>query len=116
MAEPAAERQAADPGGRDDPARRGEAVLARCRVHLTPGASAADPYRARLGIDLDVLQQRQVDHDAVVAGAEPRRRCGRRRGWPASAPRSRANATTLATSWGFAQRAISAGRRSIIAL
>ena len=71
MPEPAAERQTADAGGRDDAARRGETVLAGCRVHLTPRASAADSYRARLGIDLDVLQQREVDHHAVVDSAQP---------------------------------------------
>src|SRR5207245_2067638 len=39
--EPAAERQPADAGGGDDPARCGESVLARRAVDLTPDAPAA---------------------------------------------------------------------------
>ena len=49
VAEAAAEREAADPGGRDDPARRRQAVLAGRLVDLAPGAAAADANRARLG-------------------------------------------------------------------
>ena len=71
MAEAAAKGEAADAGRGDDPARRREPVLVRRSVHLAPGAAAADPNRARLRIDLDVAQQREIDHDTVVAGSQP---------------------------------------------
>ena len=71
VTEAAAEREAAHAGRRDDPAGRRKAVLVRRAVDLAPRAAAADADRARLGIDLDVLQRREVDHDPVVAGPEP---------------------------------------------
>jgi hypothetical protein len=71
VAEAAAEREPADPGGRDDPAGRGQTVLVRRAVDLAPGAAAGDPDGPGLGIDLDALQRREVDDDAVVAGAQP---------------------------------------------
>jgi hypothetical protein len=46
-------------------------VLARRTVDLAPGAAAADTDGAGLWIDLDVLQQREVDHHAVVDRPEP---------------------------------------------
>ena len=55
VAEAAAEREAADAGGRDDPAGRGEAVLVGRGVDLAPGAAAADPDGPRLRVDLDSL-------------------------------------------------------------
>ena len=70
VADAAAEREAADSGGRDDPARRRQAVLVRRAVDLAPGAASTDAHGARLRVDLDVLQQRQVDHDAVVDRSE----------------------------------------------
>ena len=70
VADAAAERQAADAGGGDDPARRRQAELVRGPVDLAPGAAAADAHRARRRVDLDVAQRREVDHDAVVADAE----------------------------------------------
>jgi hypothetical protein len=71
VAEPAAEREAADACAADDAARRGQPVLAGRVVDLAPEAAAADARRPRDGIDLDVLQPRQVDHDAAVAGPQP---------------------------------------------
>src|SRR5579859_6477496 len=71
VAEAAAERQATDAGRADDPARRREAVLAGRGVDLLPHAASADADGARLGIDLDVLEQREIDHDAVIDGSEP---------------------------------------------
>jgi hypothetical protein len=46
-------------------------VLAGRTVDFTPGAAAADVNRAGPRVDLDALQQREVDHDSVVAGPEP---------------------------------------------
>ena len=45
-------------------------MLVGCRVDLAPGAAAADADGAGLRVDLDRLQRREVDHDAVVDGAE----------------------------------------------
>ena len=70
VADAAAEREAADSRGRDDPARRRQAVLVRRAVDLAPGAASTGAHGARLRVDLDVLQQRQVDHDAVVDRSE----------------------------------------------
>jgi hypothetical protein len=71
VAEAAAEREPADARGRDDPAGRRQAVRVGRRIHLGPGAATADPDGASLGVDVDVAQQREVDHHAVVARAEP---------------------------------------------
>ena len=68
--EPAAERESADAGGRDDAARRREPVLAGRAIDLAPRAAAADAHGPRLRVDLDVLERGEVDHHAVVAGAE----------------------------------------------
>jgi hypothetical protein len=66
-----AEREPADAGGRDDAAGGRQSVLAGREVDLAPCAAAADAHGARLRIDLDVAQQREVDHDAVVARPQP---------------------------------------------
>src|SRR6202043_3327826 len=63
---PTPEREPADAGCRDDSTRGREAMLAGSPVDLAPCAAAADANRARCGIDSDVLEQRQVDHNAVV--------------------------------------------------
>ena len=111
----AAERQPADAGRRDDPARHGEPMRMRGGIDLAPGGSAADANRARAGIDRDRIQQREIRDDAVVdapeaaavvAAAPDRQRqvvCAR-------------EGDHAATSAGLAQRAITAGRLSIIAL
>ena len=70
VAEAAPEREAPDAGRRDDPARRGKAVLVGGPVDLAPGAAAADPDRPGLRVDLDPLHRGEVDHDAVVARPE----------------------------------------------
>ena len=64
---------------------------------------------ARCGIDVDPAHRREVEHDAVVAHAETRRRCVRRRAPRAGSPCSRAKRMVRATSSVLAQRAISAG-------
>ena len=69
--ETAAEREPADAGGRDDAAGGRQSVLAGRAVDLAPRAAAADADGARLRVDLDVAQQREVDHDAVVARPQP---------------------------------------------
>ena len=82
--EPAAEREAADAGGRDDPARRREAVLARRAVDLAPGAAAADADRPGLRVDVDVLASARGRSPRRRRTCPARRRCGRRRGRPAA--------------------------------
>ena len=42
-------------------------MLVRDPIDFAPGAAAANPDGAGLRIDVDVLQRREVDHDAVVA-------------------------------------------------
>ena len=72
VADPAAERQPADAGGRDEATWRREAVRVRGLVDLTPGAATADSDGARLGVHLDRPQQGQVRDDSVVANPEAR--------------------------------------------
>ena len=71
VAEAAAEREPADAGGRDDPAGGGEPVLVRGAVDLAPGAPAADAHGPRARVDVDPADRGEVDHEAVVDGAEP---------------------------------------------
>ena len=66
----AAQRQAADAGGRDDAGRRRQAEGVRGVVHVAPGAAAVHAHGARRRIDADAFHARQVDHQAVVAGAQ----------------------------------------------
>ena len=70
MPEPAAEGEAAHPGRRDDPARHRE-IVRLCRVvDVCPGTASADASRARLRVDDDLAQERQVADDAVVHYAQ----------------------------------------------
>ena len=71
VADAAAEREPPDPGGRDDSARSCQAVLAGGLVDLPPRAPAAHPNGARVGVNLDFFQQREVDHHSAVARAQP---------------------------------------------
>ena len=66
-AEAAAERQAGHARGRVDAQRRREAVRLRGRVEVGEGAAGLDRRPAGIRVDLDVLHQREVDHEAVVA-------------------------------------------------
>ena len=116
VADAAAERQAADAGGRDDPARRREAVLVRGRVDLAPGAAAADPDGARLRDRPRSSFSGERSITTPSSQCRGRRRCGRRRGRRAAGRGRGRSATAAATSSASAQRAISAGRLSIIAL
>ena len=52
-------------------------------VQVAQQRAALDPGGARDGIDADAVHRREIDHQPVVDGAQARRRCGRRRGWPA---------------------------------
>ena len=118
VAQAPAEREAADPGGRDDPARASP-VRARWwprRPH--PRCSRRRPARsAPAGSTATSFEQREVDHDAVVDRCRGRRRCGRRRARRAAgrAPgRTRSSVATSSAS-GAAARSAPAGL-SIIAL
>ena len=83
------------------------------RSKLAPERARLGPRRARLRIDADPLHQAEVDDDAAVAD----RQAGE--AVPAAADRELqvrcacANRTAAITSATPAQRAISAGRRSI---
>ncbi len=65
-AEPAAERQAGDPGGRDRAARDGQPVLRGRIVELAPQDAALGPHGPGVGVDLDPLHLGQVDHHRVI--------------------------------------------------
>ena len=68
-ADPAAEREAADAGRRDQPAGRAQAVGLRRGVHLGPARAALHARGARDRVDLDAAHAREVDHEAAVARA-----------------------------------------------
>ena len=70
-AEPAAEREAGHTGGRHDAAGRGEPVHLRFPVELCPERAARSARRACGGVDVHVLHERQVDHQALVDGRPP---------------------------------------------
>jgi len=71
VADPSAEREAADAGGGDEAAGGGEAEGVGGVVDVTPACSAFDANRARLRIHPDAAHPREVDHQAVVDGAPP---------------------------------------------
>ena len=71
VADPAAEREAADAGRRDDPAGRRQPVLVGRVVEGAPGRPALGSRRPLAGIDVDALHADEVDHDGVVARPEP---------------------------------------------
>ena len=72
IADPAAQRQAADAGRRDEPARHGQAEGVGGVVDVAPEAAAVDPHGAVRLVDPDALQPRQIDDEAPVADAETR--------------------------------------------
>ena len=108
VADSTAERQPADAGRRDDPARHRQPVRVRRAIDLAPCRAALHAHRAGGRVDLDAAHPRQVDHQPVVAHCRARRRCGRRP-IETSEPSPRAKLTAATTSSTFAQRAISAG-------
>ena len=92
MTEPAAQRQPADAGGRDDAGRHGIAERVRRVIDIAPRAAAFDAHGLRDRVDANALHPRQLDHQAVVARCRGRRRCGRRPGWrAASSARARSS-------------------------
>ena len=112
-ADAAAERQAGDAGVGDDPARRREPERLGLAVELAPEHAGLRPRRARLRIDADALHRPEVDDDAAVADRHGPGSCGRRLGRRPGGRCSVANLTAAITSAAPAQRAISAGKRSI---
>src|SRR6478736_2043138 len=71
MADPAAEREAADTGRPDDAGRNGPAVLLCCGVDLAELRAAADTHHPGAGVDLDGVHRREVDDEPVVDAPEP---------------------------------------------
>ena len=117
VSDPAAERQAADAGRRDDAARDREPVLVRRRVDLAPGGAAADAGRPRARDRPRPSSAARDRRRRRRRRCRGRRRCGRRRGPRAAGRASRAKRDRRARRpAALAQRAISAGRLSIIAL
>ncbi len=56
MPEAATQRETTDAGGRDDPARRRQAVLVGRGIDFAPSAATADPRRPCAGVNFDSLQ------------------------------------------------------------
>ena len=71
VAQAAPERDSPDAGGGDDPARRGQPMGLGGPVELAQGGAAADPCGACLRVDLHAVHRREVDHQPVLAGAQP---------------------------------------------
>ena len=71
MAHPATQRETTDARGRDDSAGRREPVLVGRRVDFAPGGATTDAHSSCPGIDVDRLQARQVEDDAVVDRSQP---------------------------------------------
>jgi len=70
-AETAAEREAGDPGRRDDAAGHREAVRGGRVVQLAPEHAAAGGHGRALPVDRDPLHLGQVDHQAAVRHGTP---------------------------------------------
>ena len=70
-ADPAAERQAGDPGVRDDAADGGEPEVLRLAVELAPQHARLGARRPRCRVDADALHRRQVDHEPAIAERMP---------------------------------------------
>ena len=70
-ADAAAEREARDAGLADDAEGRREAERLRSGVELAEGRAGADSSAALLGIDLDVIQPGDVDHEPAVGDRGP---------------------------------------------
>src|SRR5678809_265128 len=70
--DPAAEGQSADAGGGDEAAGRRQPEGMGRVVDVAPLRATLDAHRAPLGIDPDTTHPRQIDHQSVVDGAQPR--------------------------------------------
>src|ERR671937_912310 len=64
--EAAAEREAGDPGARDDAAGRREAERGGCAIELADEDPGLRANGLPDGVDVDPLHRRQVDHQAAV--------------------------------------------------
>jgi hypothetical protein len=65
-ADPAAQRQAGDAGGRDGTTGDRETVQLGFAIELAPCDAALGPHAAGERIDVDAFHRRKVDHDAAV--------------------------------------------------
>ena len=72
VADPSAQGEPGDPGRADDAARGRQTVLVGRVVETRPLAATAGARGLRVGIDGDLLQRTQVDHETAVVGAETR--------------------------------------------
>jgi hypothetical protein len=66
----ATQRQAAYPGGRNNPARGRQAKRIPGVIDISPGCATTDASGPPNGIDPHVPHQREVEHDPTVVGAE----------------------------------------------
>jgi hypothetical protein len=66
----AAEGQASNAGRRDDSRRHSESKCMRCVVNIAPGATAPHAHSPCRGIDMNVLDEGEIDDQAVVADSQ----------------------------------------------
>src|SRR4029077_3602104 len=71
MSHPASQSEATHTGCRDNSRWHGEAKWVRRMVHITPHASAANAHRSGCGIDVNVFDTRQVNHQAIITNSQP---------------------------------------------
>ncbi len=83
--DPAAEREPADTGGRDDAAGRRQPEGVRGCVEVAPGRAAAGPRGPADRVHPDVAHPAQVGDNAIVDRCRTRARCAIRRGPPGPA-------------------------------
>ena len=67
-AQPAAEGEPGDARAGNHAARDRQAVQLRLAIELAPGDAALRPHRSVLGIDVNALHRRQVDHHPAIDG------------------------------------------------
>ena len=70
VAHPAAEREPADAGGRDDPAGTAESERVGGVIDVAPGAPTLDSHATPRRVDADAAQASEVEHHTAVDGAE----------------------------------------------
>src|SRR5579883_2941003 len=113
MAQAAAEGKSANAGSGNTPARHCQTKDMRGMIDITPRVTSSNAHRFRLGINLHIADEREVDDQAIITDSQPS-------GIVASAPygnqeivlaRKLTDAMTSATS---AQYTIRAGCLSIM--
>src|SRR5262249_61625807 len=72
VADTAAQGQAADASGRDETAGRRQPEGVRRMINIAPHASTLNTNRSISRVNIHALHAREIDDDAIVAGAQSR--------------------------------------------